>query len=123
MTVFRCCTLLFFALSANAQKFYTYLLDLGPTYVELSWGTTDGDNTIGRSSVSHGPAIIKIAGRTIESTLNYVVIGDLQPEHDYTYEIAIGPTKVGSGEFRTWADRADKVRFFVIGDFGTGLAP
>ena len=117
--------LLFFALvsGANAQKYYTYLLDLGPNYVEIAWGTTTGVNTIGRSSTSHGPATIKIDGRTISSTLNYVTVGNLEPDHDYTYEIAIGQTKVGNGEFRTWADKTDKLTFFVIGDYGTGAEP
>lgn len=56
-----------FAIPVQAQRFYTYLLDLGPDYVELAWGTVDGVNTIGRTSASHGPAIIYVAGRTISS--------------------------------------------------------
>ena len=110
-------------LSANAQKFYTYVLDLGPTYVELGWGTVDGVNTIGRTATSHGPATIKIGDRTISSRANTVTVGNLEPDHDYAYEIAIGTTKVGSGSFRTWADKADKLAFFVIGDYGTGAQP
>ena len=70
----RLLALLFTAVSANAQKFYTYIEDLGPDYVELAWGTTDGFNTIGRSSPSHGPAIIKIDGRTLSSTLNFDIL-------------------------------------------------
>ncbi len=115
--------LLWFAPSAQAQRFYTYLLDLGPDYVELAWGTLDGVNTIGRSSPSHGHAVISIAGRTIESGLNYVTVGALQPDHDYTYEIRIGNIKVGAGQFHTWAANANKLTFFVIGDYGTGQAP
>ena len=111
---------LFFVCAADAQKFYTYIDDLGPHSVELAWGTADGVNTIGRSSPSHGQATIRIAGRTIGSQLNYVVVGDLEPDHDYTYEITIGSTKVGQGQVRTWAEHANKVAFFVIGDYGTG---
>lgn len=117
--------LLFFlaALNLHAQKFYTYILDLGPNYVELAWGTTDGHNTIGRSSASHGPATVKVGDQTALSRANNVTVGGLLPDHDYSYEVTIGPTKVGSGQFRTWADKADKVAFFVIGDFGTGQSP
>ncbi len=31
-----------FALPLHAQKFYTYVMDLGPDYVQLGWGTTSG---------------------------------------------------------------------------------
>src|ERR1019366_1807060 len=79
------------ALGAQAQKFYTYIEDLGPDYVEVAWGAVDGVNTIGRTSASHGPATIKIAGRTANSRSNYVTIGSLEPDHDYTYEVTIGP--------------------------------
>jgi len=51
------------ALSANGQKFYTYVDDLGPDFVELAWGTADGRNTIGRSAPSHGEAVVEIAGQ------------------------------------------------------------
>ena len=103
-----------------SQKFYTYIDDLGPNYVELAWGTADGVNTIGRSSPSHGNATIKIAGRTLSSQLNYVVVGSLEPDHEYTYEVTLGTAKVGQGQVRTWAAKADKLAFFVIGDYGTG---
>ncbi len=106
--------------TVDAQKYYTYIEDLGPNYVELAWGTLDGVNTIGRSSPSHGPATVKIAGRTVASHLNYVTVAGLEADHEYTYEVAIGNTRVGQGQFRTWAAHANKLAFFVIGDFGTG---
>lgn len=109
-----------FASTAYPQKFYTYIMDLGSNYVELAWGTLDGVNTIGRSSPSHGMATIKIANKTLSSTLNYIVVGGLEPDHEYTYDIAIRNTKVGHGQVRTWAASADKLAFFVIGDYGTG---
>jgi hypothetical protein len=114
---------LLFAIPARAQKFYTYLLDLGPDYVEVAWGTADGVNTIGRSSVSYGPATIHVAGKTIASVPNYVTVGGLEPDHDYTYDISIGPTKIGASEFRTWPAQTSKLVFFVIGDYGTGREP
>ena len=114
---------LLFVLSASAQKYYTYIEDLGPEYVELAWGTADGVNTIGRSSPSHGQATIKVAGQTITSQSNSVTIGGLAPDHEYSYEVSLGSLKVGQGQVRTWADKADKLAFFVIGDYGTGKAP
>ncbi len=118
--LWRVLLLTLFASTAYSQKFYSYILDLGSNYVELAWGTLDGVNTIGRSSPSHGNATIKIANRTLSSTLNYITVGALEPDHDYTYEITIGATKVGQGQVRTWAAKADKLAFFVIGDYGTG---
>ena len=108
------------AASAWAQKFYTYIDDLGPDYVQLAWGTTAGDNTIGRSSVSHGEAVIKIDRRTLQSRPNTVTVSGLQPDHTYTYEISIGGKKIGEGQIRTWAAQSNKLCFFVIGDYGTG---
>jgi len=111
------------ALPASAQKYYTYVTDLGPTYVELSWGTADGVNTIGRSAPSRGEATVEVAGRKLLTRANQVVIADLSADHAYTYKVSIGSTELGHGEFRTWAARSQHLVFFVIGDFGTGKAP
>jgi tartrate-resistant acid phosphatase type 5 len=108
------------ALPLQAQKFYTYVTDLGPDYVELSWGTTTGANTIGRSSPSHGEATVLIAGKTLLSRGNSIIVGNLAPDHDYTYKVTIGANVAGQGEVRTWASKAQSLTFFVIGDFGTG---
>ena len=80
------CLTFLFALSAQAQKFYTYVDDLGPNYVELIWVTADGVNTLGRSAPSRGEAIVHIAGRTLatDQLLNAVFL------------IAHGRTPVGS---------------------------
>src|SRR5260370_31645862 len=108
------------ALPLQAQKLYTYVTDLGPEYVELSWGTTTGANTIGRSSPSHGEATVLIAGRTLLSRGNSITVGNLAPDHEYTYKVSIGGNVAGQGEVRTWASKAQRLTFFVIGDFGTG---
>jgi hypothetical protein len=90
------------ALQANAQqRFYTYVLDLGAEFVELGWGTTEGDNTIGRSSPSFGDATVEIAGRTLLSSGNHITVGQLTADHAYTYKISIKGRPVGQGEFRT----------------------
>jgi tartrate-resistant acid phosphatase type 5 len=112
--------LLVLAASAWAQKYYTYVADLGPDYLQLAWGTTTGDNTIGRSSVSHGEATIKIDRRTLTSRPNTVTVSGLQPDHPYTYEIWIGGRRIGEGQIRTWAAHGNRLCFFVIGDYGTG---
>jgi tartrate-resistant acid phosphatase type 5 len=111
------------ALGADAQKFYTYVDDLGPNYVELAWGTADGANTIGRSAPSKGEATIQIAGRTLVTKATQITIGDLAPDRDYAYTVSLGRQTVGQGEVRTWAAQSQKLVFFVIGDFGTGQAP
>ena len=119
----RLLLLTFQGLLANGQHFYTYVTDLSANSIELSWGTTAGTNTIGRSSVSHGLATIKAAGQVVTSKSNQAVIAGLEPDHDYDYEITIGATQVGAGHFRTWAANPDRVVFFVIGDYGTGKQP
>ena len=115
--------LLCLALGADAQKFYTYVDDLGPDYVELAWGTADGVNTIGRSAPSRGEATVHIAGRTLVTKANSIIVADLTPDHDYAYTVSLGTQTIGQGEVRTWAAKAHKLVFFVIGDFGTGQAP
>ena len=112
-----------FAVHANAQKFYTYVMDLGPTYVQLAWGTTAGDNTIGRSSPSFGEATVEIAGRKLIAVGNSATVGDLAPDHVYKYTVTLRGTVLGQGEVRTWAADSQKLTFIVIGDFGTGQAP
>ena len=112
-----------FALGANAQKYYTYVNDLGPDYVELAWGTTDGFNTIGRSAPSHGEATVHIAGKTLLTRANSMTVAGLLPDHDYSYSVSLGQQNIGEGEVRTWAAHSQKLVFFVIGDFGTGQAP
>jgi hypothetical protein len=112
-----------FALRADAQKFYTYVDDLGPDYVELTWGKADGANTLGRSAPSAGEATIHIAGRTLVTRANQITVPDLAPDHTYAYQVSIGKDTVGQGEVRTWAAKARRLVFFVIGDFGTGRAP
>jgi hypothetical protein len=111
------------ALSADAQKFYTYIDDLWPDYIELAWGTADGHNTIGRSAPSHGEATVRIDGRTLTTRANQITVGDLLPDHEYSYQVSIGDSTVGQGEVRTWAAKSQRLVFFVIGDFGTGRAP
>jgi tartrate-resistant acid phosphatase type 5 len=111
------------AFHANAQKFYTYVMDLGPDYVQLAWGTTSGENTIGRSSPSFGDATVDIAGRKLIAVGNSITVGDLAPDHSYSYTVALHGKLLGQGEVRTWAANSSTLTFFVVGDFGTGKAP
>lgn len=112
-----------FASHLNAQKFYTYVMDLGPDYVQLAWGTTAGENTIGRSSPSFGDATVEIADRKLFSVGNSITVGDLAPDHSYKYKVSLHGTVLGQGEFRTWAAMSGRLTFFVVGDFGNGKAP
>ena len=115
--------ILAFAFHANAQKFYTYVMDLGPDYVQLAWGTTAGENTIGRSSPSFGEATVEIANRKLLAVANSITVGDLAPDRSYKYTVSLRGRMVGQGEVRTWAAKSEKLSFFVVGDFGTGKGP
>lgn len=115
--------ILAFAFHANAQKFYTYVMDLGPDYVQLAWGTTAGENTIGRSSPSFGEATVEIANRKLLAVGNSITVGDLAPDRSYKYTVSLHGRVLGQGEVRTWAAKSEKLSFFVVGDFGTGKGP
>jgi tartrate-resistant acid phosphatase type 5 len=112
-----------FAFHADAQKFYTYVLDLGPNYVQLAWGTTAGDNTIGRSAPSFGNATVEIADRKLISVGNSITVADLAPDRSYKYKVSLHGRTLGQGEVRTWAAQSQKLTFFVVGDFGNGKPP
>ncbi len=111
------------AVPACAQQFFTYVMDLGPDYVQLAWGTTAGENTIGRSSPSFGDATVEIAGRKLISVGNSITVGDLAPDHSYNYTVSLHGKMLGQGEVRTWAAKSQQLTFFVVGDFGNGKAP
>jgi hypothetical protein len=112
--------LLLFCISLPAEQFYTYVGNVSPDSVLLAWGTADGANTIGRSSPSHGIATVRIAGRTLTSRANWLVVGDLKPDTGYPYQVLLGEKVIGQGLARTWPARAARLVFFVIGDYGTG---
>ena len=119
----RAAILLWLALPpvAFAQKFHTYIGDLGADHVLIAWGTTEGDNTIGRSSKSHGPAIVRIDGKDIPvNDKNWAAIDGLRPDTDYPYEVLVNGRSIGKSQIRTWPEKSDKLRFFVIGDYGSG---
>ena len=107
--------------SLPAQKYYTYVGDVGPTHVLIAWGTTTGENTIGRSSPSHGSAVIKIDQQQVAvSDRNYAVVRNLRPDTEYGYEVLLDGRRIGQAKVRTWPEKSDKLRFFVIGDWGSG---
>ncbi len=105
---------------AAAQKFYTYIGNLGPDSALLAWGTADGPNTIGRSSPSRGEATVRVNNQTLTSRQNWIVVGNLKPDTEYPYQVALAGKTIGQGTFRTWAAKSTKLVFFVIGDYGTG---
>jgi hypothetical protein len=108
--------------AVQAQKFYTYVGVLSADHALVAWGFTAGfGNTIGRNSESHGPAVVRIGDRTIrEEKRNWVLAAGLTPGQEYAYEVEVKGKKIGSGKLRTWPRKADKLAFFVIGDWGSG---
>lgn len=105
----------------KSTKFYTYVGAIGTDYVLLAWGTTEGDNTIGRSSKSHGRADVTVGDHKLSvSDKNWAVVSGLAPDTEYDYEVTLEGKRIGSSKIRTWPLRSEKLRFFVMGDFGTG---
>jgi hypothetical protein len=122
VTCRRLILLLLLPCLASAQRFYTYVGRIDAASVLLAWGTTaGGGNTIGLDSVSHGPATVRIAGRSLpETRKNWVEVQGLEPDREYPYEVFVGGRRTGSGKVRTWPQTARKLAFFVLGDVGTG---
>src|ERR1700758_4301445 len=108
-------------LTAGAQKFYTYVGQIGMRSVLLAWGTAAGPgNTIGRTSSSRGRASLTVGPKTEETDRNWAVIEGLEPDTPYAYHVVVKGQKIGEGRVRTYPERADKLAFFVIGDYGNG---
>jgi hypothetical protein len=107
-----------------AAKYYVYVGNVDSHSVLLAWGTADGRNSIGRGSPAHGPAEVRIGGRTVrESHRNWAIIRGLAPATAYPYEIRLNGASIGSGTVRTFPAEADRLAFLVIGDYGTGKPP
>lgn len=119
----RAAALLLAAIRLFAQSTYVYVGDITSESALIAWGNTSGThgrNTIGRESISLGPAAVRIDSRTLSTTRNWVDVRGLKPDTTYPYEVFVNDRHIGGGELRTYPLRASRLTFFVIGDFGTG---
>lgn len=108
---------------ASAGSFYTYVGQIESRSVLVAWGTTDGGrNSIGRDSASMGEAYMTLGGQSLKTTRNWVRVTGLEPDHSYPYTLSVNGHKE-SGKVRTYPEHATHLRFFVIGDYGTGAEP
>lgn len=90
----------------------------------IAWGTTRGGaNTIGRDSVPLGQATVELNGRHTVDKRNWLEVEGLTPDTEYPYSVSVNGRAIGRGAVRTLPERAASLRFFVIGDYGTGAAP
>ena len=106
---------------AGAQKFYTYVGQIGVNSVVLAWGRAElPGNTIGLNSESHGKAVVKIGSQSVETERNWITIEHLRPDTEYSYEVRLGERVIGEGGVRTYPEHSDALAFFVIGDYGNG---
>jgi hypothetical protein len=105
--------------AAEAGQFHAYVGQIESRSVLLAWGTTNGPNTIGRDSVSMGDATIEIGGQRLKSGRNWVVARGLEPDRVYPYSIHASG-RSAAGTVRTYPEHTNRLRFFVIGDYGTG---
>jgi hypothetical protein len=104
-----------------AQKVHVYVGRIGTSSFLLAWGTAEGSgNTIGRNSVPLGSAVVEVAGRRVPSDRNWVEIINLSPDTEYSYSLRINGRIAGEGTVRTEPERASRLAFFVLGDYGTG---
>lgn len=116
---------LLLAFAATSQpRFFTYAGDIGTDRVLIAWGTTTGlrANTIGRESASHGEAIVTLNGEHRVSGRNWVEVSGLDADTNYPYRVTVDGRVAGEGVVRTHPVSADRLDFFVIGDYGNGSA-
>jgi hypothetical protein len=108
-------------LLVTAQTFHTYIGQISSRAVLVAWGTAEAaGNTIGRRSSSHGKAAVKLGPRTVETTQNWAIVDELAPDTRYPYEVLLNGRRIGGGAVRTYPERADRLVFFVMGDYGNG---
>jgi tartrate-resistant acid phosphatase type 5 len=113
--------LFFFCGTLASQTFHVYVGHLETNAVVLAWGHTDGGgNTIGRGSKSHGNARVQVGDRRADTTDSWATISGLKPDTTYPYEVILNGISIAKGSVRTHPEKADRVAFFVIGDWGTG---
>jgi hypothetical protein len=106
-----------------AQDFYNYVGQIDAHSVLIAWGTTAASgNSIGRDSKAMGRAVVRMAGRDTPSDRNWVVVGGLNPDTTYPYEVDIDGQRRGTGEVRTWPENSTHLCFFAIGDYGNGAS-
>jgi hypothetical protein len=64
---------------------------------------------------------VKIDGKDIAvADKNWTLVEGLRPDTNYPYQVLLNGRPIANAQLRTWAEKADKFRFFVIGDFGSG---
>lgn len=107
----------------TAGPFHAYVGRITSDSFLLAWGTTGGGgNTIGRRSRSMGAAEIKVQGRTLGTTANWIEVPHLAPDTDHAYELWIDGQRRAAGVVRTLPRSTSKLSFMVIGDYGNGSA-
>ncbi len=108
---------------AAAQHVYVGVVE--PTAAVIAWGSTGGaGNTIGFASAPLGDAELRIAQQVLRtSERNWLRVENLTPDTDYPYEVLVDGSRLGGGVLRTWPQAADRLVFFVLGDWGTGKQP
>lgn len=119
----RVLALLFIAFPLFGQGTYVYVGNITADSALIAWGSTigtHGRNTIGRGSISMGPAAVRIDNRTLPTTRNWMDVRDLKPDTTYPYDVFVNDRRIGGGEVRTYPQRASRLTFFVIGDYGIG---
>ena len=117
--------LLAVSLEAQSPKIYSYVGRITADSFLVAWGTAEGKgNSIGRGSNSLRPAVVEADGRSFPAEhSNWVEVTGLDPDKEYPYRILIAGREAGRGQVRTFPKTAERLSFFLMGDFGTGQQP
>ncbi len=106
-----------------AAQTHVYVGRLASRAAVLALGSTEGRDTIGRSSPPAGKAEVALDGKpvTVDPGRNWVEI-PLAPDTRHQYTVTF-QGRTMQGEFRTYPEADTRLCFVVIGDYGTGEAP
>src|SRR5437660_12824904 len=100
--------------SAGAQKYYTYAGQIGTNSALVAWGTAhSAGNTIGRTSASHGKAMLKIGPKTVETERNWALVNGIAPDTEYSYAVAIDGLAACEGSNPTVHELSNYLDLFI----------
>jgi tartrate-resistant acid phosphatase type 5 len=98
-----------------------YIGALTDSTATLVWGDpAQSGNAIGLKGAGLGLVTVEIGGQTHQTAASHLTVKNLQPDTVYPYRIVRGGESLLEGRLRTWPRQAQRLIFFVIGDWGNG---
>lgn len=98
-----------------------YVGALTDSTATLVWGDpTQSGNSIGLKGAGLGLVTVEIGGQSHKTAASFLTVKGLDPDTAYPYRIIRLGEPALEGRLRTWPRQAQRLIFFVIGDWGNG---